>query len=351
VSDPKRAFALAFTAACKAEDFEAAEIHVGHAMDELYRLYELAKKSPSRADRAARDEALVKIDKGEIAGAVIWARKFRTHDSMQLRQAVEAVEVSQAADRYGSYYTNLYGVLVWRPRSDFTTDDDNGRGWHLFYDTHLEDRPVLETLQQAAKALGDLVFAMKRLRVSVLPQVRPTAGSTGVSRPVLLALASAVALVPERGPLRVRWYWPHAPAPAPGRAGRGPWRPSGSAGRGPAGGGSGLHRHGSLDRDQARTLVAAAGADTGARALRTAAVVRLLCTTLRGLMRPAPPTSLTGPGGQGPDGVVGSGRAQFSQQSGDGRRVVEASVVAGRGPTGSGPRRRLGSLSTARSPR
>lgn len=158
MSDPKRAFALAFTAACKAEDFEAAEIHVGHAMDELYRLYELAKKSPSRADRAARDEALVKIDKGEIAGAVIWARKFRTHDSMQLSQAVEAVEVSQAADRYGSYYTNLYGVLVWRPRSDFTTDDDNGRGWHLFYDTHLEDRPVLETLQQAAKALGDLVL-------------------------------------------------------------------------------------------------------------------------------------------------------------------------------------------------
>jgi len=52
----------------------------------------------------------------------------------------------------------LYGVLVWRPRSDFTTDDDNGRGWHLFYDTHLEDRPVLETLQQAAKALGDLVL-------------------------------------------------------------------------------------------------------------------------------------------------------------------------------------------------
>ena len=54
MSDLKRALALAFTVACKAEDFQAAEIHVGHAMDELYRLYELAKKSPSRADRAAR---------------------------------------------------------------------------------------------------------------------------------------------------------------------------------------------------------------------------------------------------------------------------------------------------------
>ncbi len=127
MSDPKRAFVLAFTAACQAEDFEAAEIHVGHAMDELYRLYELAGKSPFRAGRAARDETLVKIDKGEIAGAVIWARKFRTYDSMQLSQAVEAVEVSQAADRYGGCYANLCGVLVCRPGSGFTTDDDWAR--------------------------------------------------------------------------------------------------------------------------------------------------------------------------------------------------------------------------------
>lgn len=36
-----------------------------------------------------------------------------------------------------------------------------------------------------------------------------------------------------------------------------------------------------LDRDQARALVATADADTGARALRTAAVVRLLHNALR----------------------------------------------------------------------
>lgn len=97
MGDRKRAFALAFTAACKAKDSGAAGIQVGHAMGELYRLYELGGKSPSRAGRAARDETVVKIGKGEIAGAVIWAPKFRTHDCMQLSQAVEAVEVSQAA--------------------------------------------------------------------------------------------------------------------------------------------------------------------------------------------------------------------------------------------------------------
>lgn len=164
MSDPKRAFDLAFAAACEAGDFDTAEIHLGHAMDELYRLYELAKKSPSKADKRARDEALVKIDKGEIAGAVVWARKYRIHDSM---------EVSQAADLYSNYYTNLYGVLAWRPRSDFTTEDDDGRGWHLSYDTYLEGCPVLDTLQEAAKALEALVAKTSPLHVKVLPKVLP----------------------------------------------------------------------------------------------------------------------------------------------------------------------------------
>jgi len=48
-----------------------------------------------------------------------------------------------------------------------------------------------------------------------------------------------------------------------------------------------------LDRDQARALVAAADADTGAQALRTAAVVRLLLHNACAWMRPAPPTSPT----------------------------------------------------------
>ncbi|MBV9094777.1 MAG: hypothetical protein JO132_13025 [Streptosporangiaceae bacterium] len=61
MSNPKRAFDLAFADACEAADFETAKIHLGHAMDELYRLYELAKKSPSKADKGARDQALIKI--------------------------------------------------------------------------------------------------------------------------------------------------------------------------------------------------------------------------------------------------------------------------------------------------
>jgi hypothetical protein len=144
MTDPKRGFDLAFASLCEAADFDTAEVHLGHAMEDLYRLYELAKKPPSSS--RARDAALGTTDQGKTALATVWTRKFRTHDVM---------EVSRAADVYSNYYTNLYGVLAWRLRSDFTTTTD-GRGWHLLYDTYLEGRPVLDTLQTAASAVVTL---------------------------------------------------------------------------------------------------------------------------------------------------------------------------------------------------
>jgi hypothetical protein len=141
VTDPQLGFDLAFKALCEAADFQAAEAHLFHAMEDFYSLYELAKQPPS--SKAARNAALDATSDGKTALAIVWARKFRTHD---------VVEVSQAADTYSDHYTNLHGVLAWRPRSDFTTTTD-GRGWHLLYDSYLRDRPVLDTLQTAASAV------------------------------------------------------------------------------------------------------------------------------------------------------------------------------------------------------
>lgn len=74
--------------------------------------------------------------------AIVWARKFRTHD---------VVEVSRAADVYSRYYTKIMACSPGGPVSDFKAGPD-GRGWHLLYDTYLEGRPVLDTLQTAASA-------------------------------------------------------------------------------------------------------------------------------------------------------------------------------------------------------
>ena len=141
MTDPKRAFDRSFAAMCDAADFEAAEDHLGHALTDFYRLYERAKHPPSSP--AARKTALEATGNGKAALAIAWVRTFHTHD---------VVEVSEASDIYSDYYTNLYGVLAWRPRSNFTSNPD-GEGWHLFYDRYLEGRSVLDTLQTAVSAV------------------------------------------------------------------------------------------------------------------------------------------------------------------------------------------------------
>jgi hypothetical protein len=145
VIDPRQGFEVAFKALCEAADFGTAEIQFFHAMENFYSLYELAKKPPSSP--ASRDAALAATDEGKIAAAIVWARKFRLHES---------VGVSQTADLFSNYYPNLFGILAWRPRSDFTSKVD-GRGWHNFYDDHLEGRPVLDTLQTAVSAVTAMI--------------------------------------------------------------------------------------------------------------------------------------------------------------------------------------------------
>ena len=125
----------------EASDFEAAEDHLGHALTDFYRLYEQAKQPPSSP--ASRTTALEVSPEGCTALAIAWARTFHTHD---------VVEVSKVTGIYSRYYTRIYGVLAWRPRSDFTANT-GGDGRHLFYDTYLEGRPVLDTLQDAVSAL------------------------------------------------------------------------------------------------------------------------------------------------------------------------------------------------------
>jgi hypothetical protein len=143
------AFDLAFTGMCGADTFEIAEAHFGHALCDLYRLFELVKptansgKSEKKAAIAAREAKLKVTSEGQTALAAAWARTFRVHD---------VIEVTEPADLYSDYYTNLYGVLAWRPRTfaPEATYPENRGG---FYDCRLAGRPVLDTMQSAFQAL------------------------------------------------------------------------------------------------------------------------------------------------------------------------------------------------------
>jgi hypothetical protein len=81
---------------------------------------------------------------GRAALAIAWVRNFNTH---------HLVEVSKVGNLYSGYYTKLYGVLVWRNRSDITAVQDNEGRRHEFYDTELAGNPVLDTLQNAVSAV------------------------------------------------------------------------------------------------------------------------------------------------------------------------------------------------------
>jgi hypothetical protein len=141
VPSPKRAFDRAFADMCAASDFEAAEDHLSHALCDFYSLYEQAKLPPCQKLRRAALEA---SPAGRAALAIAWVRKFHTH---------RLIEVSNAGDLYSGYYTNLYGVLVWRDRADITTIEDDEGHRHEFYDAELAGKPTLDTLQKAVSAV------------------------------------------------------------------------------------------------------------------------------------------------------------------------------------------------------
>jgi hypothetical protein len=140
--DSKRAFDRAFLDMCDAPDFAAAEDHLGHALTDIYSLYEQVRLPPS--SQKLRRAALEATPEGRTALAIAWVRKFPTH---------HLIEVSEAADIYSGYYTRIYGVLVWRPRIEVTTTQDNEGRRHEFYDDCLAGQPVLDTLQKAVTAL------------------------------------------------------------------------------------------------------------------------------------------------------------------------------------------------------
>jgi hypothetical protein len=148
----KFAFHIAFQGMCAASDFDIFESHFGHALGDFYRLYELAGQPPR--SETSRNTALGASPDGELALAVAWSRKFRTHDLL---------EVTESGDVFTDYVTELFGTLVWRDSSFIssalasparkkapTKSDQERLG---YYTARLAGQPVLDTLQRGVGAL------------------------------------------------------------------------------------------------------------------------------------------------------------------------------------------------------
>lgn len=115
-------------------------------------LYELAGQPPN--GEASRAAALHGSVDGKLALAVVWSRKFRTHD---------LIEVTEPGDKYTDKYTETYGTLEWRNDSHIASvmtsplrkrppraADHTKLG---YYAAHLAGRTVLDTFQRGLGAL------------------------------------------------------------------------------------------------------------------------------------------------------------------------------------------------------
>jgi hypothetical protein len=135
-----------------APDFDTVEAHFGHALGDLYRLYELAGQPPG--SETSRNSILDASTDGKLALAIAWSRKFHTHD---------VIEVTEPGGVFTDYYTELYGTLIWRDSSYIAsvmaspkrkkppTATDRIRA--SYFQDHLAGQAVLDTLQRGIGAL------------------------------------------------------------------------------------------------------------------------------------------------------------------------------------------------------
>jgi hypothetical protein len=148
-ADAERAFRASFGRMCAASTFDAAADELSNMLHQLYRLSELAKARY----RGASDfyAALAQRSGGDVAAAMLWARTFDTHS---------VVRVAAAGDVFSDYMTEMFGVLVWKPRSRLPQADPkySAHGRDVLYDRFLDGRPVLDTSQVALKAVIGLLL-------------------------------------------------------------------------------------------------------------------------------------------------------------------------------------------------
>jgi hypothetical protein len=150
VTDPvvriRRAFDAAFLRMCAAKNPEVAEDELSNLLSQIYRLGELVKKRKFGGNNKRFNAALCGTLEGSTARATLWARTFDTHD---------AVVVGKMGDVFSDFFTEMFGILVWRPLTDLP-EQSSKYGQHDDYATYLAGRAVLDTARLAFDTLATM---------------------------------------------------------------------------------------------------------------------------------------------------------------------------------------------------
>ena len=154
MSDPeltavRRPFDAAFLRMRQAGDVDLLRDELSNMLHHLYRLGELCARRWQLKGNHAGFNARVKVVPGALGA--MWIRTYDTH---------EIASVSTMADLYSDFYSDLYGVAVWKPVAAMPFVSKPSTGWVVArYNDYrgLENKAVLDTMRRAFDGLASLL--------------------------------------------------------------------------------------------------------------------------------------------------------------------------------------------------
>jgi hypothetical protein len=146
----RRPFDAALLRMCQAGDVDLLRDELSNMLHHMYRLGELRRRRWSiSTDVNAQVNQRAKAVPG-VMGA-LWIRCYDTH---------EIASLATPGDVYSDYYTEMYGVLVWKPLAAMPFASRPKRvamsDRYDDYEVALRNKPVLDTLRGAFDGLKAL---------------------------------------------------------------------------------------------------------------------------------------------------------------------------------------------------
>jgi hypothetical protein len=154
MSDPeltavRRPFDAAFSRMCQAGDIDLLRDELSNMLHHMYRLSELCRRRWGVNRWSGLNDRVVNVVPGALGA--IWIRRYDTH---------EIASVSTMADLYSDFFSDLYGVLAWKPVASMGFVEEPDKDWALtrYQDYQgLENKAVLDTMRRAFDGLASLL--------------------------------------------------------------------------------------------------------------------------------------------------------------------------------------------------
>jgi hypothetical protein len=145
----RRPFEAALLRMCQAGDVDLLRDELSNMLHHMYRLSELCRRRWGVNRWSGLNNRVVNVVPGALGA--IWIRRYDTH---------HLFEVANIGEVCSDFYTELYGVLAWKPLASMGFVKEPDEDWALtrYQDYQgLENMAVLDTMRRAFDGLAALL--------------------------------------------------------------------------------------------------------------------------------------------------------------------------------------------------